>query len=104
MKTPSPATCSPATKPQPNTGLVPVTQVAHGLNNTLMVINGFSELLLGMMSECDPHRRYVEEIQRAGQHAAELTEQLLVRPGQTPSPPPVGKARVSRALRDLAHD
>jgi CheY-like chemotaxis protein len=74
------------------------------LNNSLTVINGFSELLLGLMSECDPHRRYVEEIQRAGQHAAELTEQLLVRPGQAPSPPPVGKARVSRALRDLAHD
>jgi len=39
------------------------------LNNTLTIINGFSELLLGMMSECDPHRRYVEEIRRAGQHA-----------------------------------
>jgi CheY-like chemotaxis protein len=78
--------------------------VAHGLNNTLMVINGFGELLLGMMSECDPHRRYVEEIRRAGQHAAELTQQLLPRAGQTPSPPPVGKSGASRALRDLAHD
>jgi len=104
MKTYSPPVFSPATKPQPNTGLVPVPQVAHGLNNTLMVINGFSELLLGMMSECDPHRRYVEEIRRAGQHAAELTQQLLTRAGQTPSPPPVGKSRASRALRDLAHD
>ena len=103
MKTYSPPVFSPATKPQPNTGLVPVTQVAHGLNNTLMVINGFSELLLGMMSECDPHRRYVEEIRRAGQHAAELTQQLLTRAGQTPSPPPAGKSRASRALRDLAH-
>jgi two-component system cell cycle sensor histidine kinase/response regulator CckA len=56
-----------------------------------------------MMSECDPHRRYVEEIRRAGQHAAELTQQLLTRAGQTPSPPPAGKSRASRALRDLAH-
>ena len=104
MKTYSPPVFSPATKPQPNTGLVPVTQVAHGLNNSLTVINGFSELLLGMMSECDPHRRYVEEIQRAGQHAAELTQQLLTRAGQTPSPPPPAKSRASRALRDLAHD
>ena len=104
MKASSPATSSAATQPQPNTGLVPVTQVAHGLNNTLTVINGFSELLLGMMSECDLHRRYVEEIQRAGQHAAELTRQLLTRAGQAPSPPPAGKSGASRALRDLAHD
>jgi CheY-like chemotaxis protein len=104
MKTPSQATSSPATKLQPNIGLVPVTQVAHGLNNTLTVINGFSELLLGMMTECDPHRRYVEEIRRAGQHAAELTRQLLTRAGQTRSPPPQAKPRASRALRDLAHD
>jgi len=60
MKTYSPPVFSPATKPQPNTGLVPVAQVAHGLNNTRTVINGFGELLLGMMSEGDPHRRYAE--------------------------------------------
>ena len=104
MKTDSSPPLSSAGKRPPPAAVVPVALVAHGLNNSLTVINGFSELLLGLMSECDPHRRYVEEIQRAGQHAGELTEQLLVRPGQTPSPPPVGKARVSRALRDLAHD
>jgi signal transduction histidine kinase len=61
--------------------------VAHGLNNALTAINGFSELLLGVMSERDPHRRYVEEIQRAGQRAAELTQQLLTRARrQHPSP------------------
>src|ERR1700690_415778 len=104
MKTPSPATSSPATKRPLPAGVVPVAQVAHGLNNTLTVINGFSELLLGMMSECDPHRRYVEEIRRAGQHAAELTQHLLTRAGQPRSPPPQAKTRASRALRDLAHD
>src|ERR1035441_7725021 len=87
----------------PEAGVVPVAQVAHGLNNTLTVITGFSELLLGVMSECDPHRRYVEEIQRAGQHAAELTQQLVPRAGP-PLPPPAGKSRASRALRELAHD
>ena len=104
MKPDSAPPLSSASKRPPQAAAVPVALVAHGLNNSLTVINGFSELLLGLMSECDPHRRYVEEIQRAGQHASELSEQLLVRPGQTPSPPPVGKARVSRALRDLAHD
>ena len=82
-------------------GGVPVTLAAHGLNNALTVINGFSELLLGAMSECDPHRRYVEEIQRAGLRAAELTQQLLT--GVVP-PPPAQAPRASRALRDLAHD
>ena len=102
MKTRSPQSPSPATGRPPEAGAVPVAQVAHGLNNTLMVITGFSELLLGLMSECDPHRRYVEEIQRAGQRAAELTRQLLTRAG--PPPPPLArKSRPNRALRELAH-
>ena len=104
MKTYSSPPLSSARKRPPEAGGVPIALVAHGLNNTLMVINGFGELLLGMMSECDPHRRYVEEIRRAGQHAAELTQQLLTRAGQTPSPPPVVRSRATRALRDLAHD
>ena len=81
MKSNSSRAGSPAARP-PEAGAVPVTEVTHGLNNTLMIINGFSELLLGVMSECDPHRRYVEEIQRAGQHAAELTLKLLPRARQ----------------------
>ena len=89
----------PAARP-PEAGVVPVGQVTHGLNNTLTVINGFSELSLGAMSECDPHRRYVEEIQRAGQHAAELTQQLLSRAGL----PPAKAAGASRTLRELAHE
>ena len=48
--------------------------------------------------------KYVEEIRRAAQHAAELIQQLLTRAGQTRSPPPAGKASASRPLRDLAHD
>ena len=104
MKTYSSLPLSSASKRPPPAAVVPVALVAHGLNNTLTVINGFSELLLGVMSECDPRRRYVEEIQRAGQHAAELTQQLLARAGQRPSPPPAKVSRASRALRDLSHD
>ncbi len=103
MKSCSSRTLSPARERQSKAGVVPAALVAHGLNNTLTVITGFSELLLGVMSECDPHRRYVEEIQRAGRHAAELTQQLLTCAGP-PSPPPAGKSRASRALRKLAHD
>jgi CheY-like chemotaxis protein len=101
MKTYSPRNPSPPRERHPEAGAVPVAEVAHGLNNTLMVITGFSELLLGVMPECDPHRRYVEEIQRAGQHAAELTQQLLPRAAQ--SPPPARKSSPNRALRELAH-
>jgi CheY-like chemotaxis protein len=101
MKSNSSRAGSPAARP-PEAGAIPVTEVTHGLNNTLMVINGFSELLLGVMSECDPHRRYVEEIQRAGQHAAELIQQLL--PRAVSPPPPAKVSRASRALRGLARE
>ena len=90
----------PAMERPPEAGAVPVAQVTHGLNNTLTVITGFSEVLLSVLSECDPHRRYVEEIQRAGQHAAELTQQLLACVG---SPPPAQTSPVSQTLRELAH-
>ncbi|MGA2788348.1 MAG: response regulator [Verrucomicrobiota bacterium] len=102
MKTYSSRILPPVTKHPPAGGAVPIAQVAHGLNNTLTVITGFSELLLSVLSECDPHRRYVEEIQRAGQHAAELTRQLLTCAG-TPSPPSAKAPRASRTLRELAH-
>jgi CheY-like chemotaxis protein len=102
MKPNSSRILSPATERPPAAGAIPVAQVTHGLNNTLAVITGFSELLLSVLSESDPHRRYVEEIQRAGQHAAELTQQLLARAG-TPSPPPAKTPPASRTLRELAH-
>jgi PAS domain S-box-containing protein len=51
--------------------------VAHDFNNLLTVINGYSDLLLSRLKEDDPLWSTVNEIRRAGQRAAELTQQLL---------------------------
>jgi len=51
--------------------------IAHDFNNTLMAITGYSELLLVKMSQEDPLRTYISEIQKAGNQGAALTKQLL---------------------------
>jgi two-component system cell cycle sensor histidine kinase/response regulator CckA len=51
--------------------------IAHDFNNLLTAILGYTELLLGGRGEGDPERADLEEIQRAGQRAATLTQQLL---------------------------
>jgi signal transduction histidine kinase len=50
--------------------------VAHDFNNLLTVINGYSQLLLGGSLAADM-RDEVEQINKAGRRAAELTNQLL---------------------------
>ena len=51
--------------------------IAHDFNNLLTAILGYTELLLGSRPADDPDRRDLEEIQKAGQRAAALTQQLL---------------------------
>ena len=51
--------------------------IAHDFNNLLTAILGYTELLLSNRGDQDPDRNDLEEIQKAGQRAAALTQQLL---------------------------
>jgi two-component system, cell cycle sensor histidine kinase and response regulator CckA len=51
--------------------------IAHDFNNMLTAINGYSDLALRRLGENDPLRRNLEEIKKAGERSASLTQQLL---------------------------
>jgi two-component system, cell cycle sensor histidine kinase and response regulator CckA len=51
--------------------------IAHDFNNLLTAINGYCDLILERLPESDPIRSDVADIHKAGQRAAELTQQLL---------------------------
>ena len=51
--------------------------IAHDFNNLLTTILGYSHLLLGTFKEEQPQRADLEEIRKAGERAASLTQQLL---------------------------
>lgn len=51
--------------------------VAHDFNNLLTSILGFGNLALNSIPAEHPARRDIEEVVRAGEHAAKLTAQLL---------------------------
>jgi len=51
--------------------------IAHDFNNILGVIIGYSEALQETIGADDPMREAVDEIEKAGQRAAALTQQLL---------------------------
>ncbi len=51
--------------------------IAHDFNNLLTVINGYSQLMLAEMPPDNPWREEVEQIERSGIRAGELTHQIL---------------------------
>jgi PAS domain S-box-containing protein len=51
--------------------------VAHDFNNMLTIISGYNRMLLDQLSTIDPLRGYAEEILKAADRAAALTNQLL---------------------------
>jgi PAS domain S-box-containing protein len=51
--------------------------VAHDFNNILMAISSYAELLARKMEAQDPNRRYVDEIDKAMNRGASLTQGLL---------------------------
>jgi two-component system cell cycle sensor histidine kinase/response regulator CckA len=51
--------------------------IAHDFNNLLSVIIGHSEVLEAKLAPCDSTLKSVEEIKKAGTHAASLVRQLL---------------------------
>ncbi len=51
--------------------------VAHDFNNLLTVIHGYCAMALQQKEEAQPIRKHIEEIQKAAERAAALTNQLL---------------------------
>lgn len=51
--------------------------VAHDFNNQLQIILGLTELILARLPSSDLNHDHLLDIQKAGEHAADLTRQLL---------------------------
>jgi PAS domain S-box-containing protein len=56
--------------------------IAHDFNNILTAVLGFAEMALTDLSESHPARESIEEIQKAGQRAADLARQMLAYSGR----------------------
>ena len=61
--------------------------VAHDFNNLLTVILGYASLLLGYVREPGAAREGLEQIRRAGEQAASLTQNLLAFSRKSPATP-----------------
>ena len=73
--------------------------VAHDFNNLLMAITGYSELMRGKVIKGDPLNDYLEEIVKATDRAAALTQQLLTFSRRQITHPQV--VDLNRIIRDL---
>ncbi len=51
--------------------------IAHDFNNILAVILSFSDLVIDKIEDGDPNKKFVSEIRKAAERAADLTQQLL---------------------------
>ena len=51
--------------------------VAHDFNNKLAIILGYTEIILGKVAPTEPLVADLQEIQKAAEHSADLTRQLL---------------------------
>src|SRR5580658_460407 len=51
--------------------------VAHDFNNLLTIINGYTQLILNNLKPGDKNRHSAEQVMKAGERAAALTNQLL---------------------------
>jgi PAS domain S-box-containing protein len=51
--------------------------IAHDFNNMLTAINGYSDLILSQLENDSPWRSKVQDIKKAGERSALLTQQLL---------------------------
>ncbi len=75
--------------------------IAHDFNNMLTAINGYSELTLRRMKDGDPLKNNIEEIKKAGERSALLTNQLLAFSRQQMLMPVV--LDINEVISDITH-
>jgi CheY-like chemotaxis protein len=84
---------------RPHPGSATMPQLVHDLNNTIMSINGFADLLLTRLPAEAPSRACSEQIKRAGTRAAALIKSLAPCPDTTHSAMPAVDADPRRAAQ-----
>jgi CheY-like chemotaxis protein len=62
-------------------------KLAHDLNNAMMSINGFADLLLTRLPVNDPARSSAEQIRKAGERATVLVKAMTPPPASAPATP-----------------
>jgi len=76
--------------------------VAHDFNNLLMAIMGYGELIRASLVKDDPLYKYSEDILKASERAASLTQQLLAfSRGQVMQPQVINLNRVAADLKKI---